>query len=233
MSASASTSSDGPVLRTDGLTRVVEGKALVADVTFELRQGEVLAITGPSGAGKSSLLRLLNRLDEPTSGTVYVRGTDYHSIPPRELRRELGMVTQRPFLFPGTVAENLRFGPAQRGETLSQQVLDGLLARVGLEGYEGRNVANLSGGEAQRVSLARTLANSPSVMLLDEPTSALDEAAKLEVEALLENIMHGQGLTCVIVTHDFSQAARFAERALVMVAGRVVRSGPVQEVLHA
>jgi putative ABC transport system ATP-binding protein len=234
VSASAPTSSSGvPVLRTEGLTRVVEGKALVADVTFELRQGEVLAVTGPSGAGKSSLLRLLNRLDEPTSGAVYVRGTDYRNIPPGELRRELGMVTQRPYLFPGTVAENLRFGPAQRGEMLSQQALEQLLGRVGLQGYEGRNVANLSGGEAQRISLARTLANSPSVLLLDEPTSALDEAAKLEVEALLENIMHGQGLTCVIVTHDLSQAARFAERALVMVAGRVVRSGPVQEVLHA
>lgn len=233
MSASASSSSTAPVLRTEGLTRVVEGKTLVADVTFQLRQGEVVAITGPSGAGKSSLLRLLNRLDEPTSGTVYVGGIDYHAIPPRELRRELGMVTQRPYLFPGTVAENLGFGPAQRGETLSQEVLEGLLARVGLQGYDGRNVANLSGGEAQRVSLARTLANSPSILLLDEPTSALDEAAKLEVEALLENIMHGQGLTCVIVTHDLIQAARFAERALVMVAGRVVRSGSVQEVLHA
>jgi len=107
------------------------------------------------------------------------------------------------------------------------------LLRVGLSGYGERNVANLSGGEAQRVSLARALANSPEVLLLDEPTSALDDAAKLEIEALLENIMPGQGLTCVVVTHDSGQAARLAGRALLLVSGRVVRSGPVKEVLGA
>lgn len=211
----------------------MNGKALVDDISFELYQREVLAITGPSGSGKSSLLRLLNRLDEPTSGTVYVDAVDYRRVAPRDLRRRIGMVTQRPYLFSGTVGQNLGYGPAQRGEALSQEVLKDLLMRVGLSGYGERNVANLSGGEAQRVSLARALANSPEVLLLDEPTSALDEAAKLEVEALLENIMHGQGLTCAIVTHDSGQAARLAERALLLVSGRVVRSGRVEEVLHA
>jgi len=127
---------------------------LVEDVIFEVRTGEVLAIVGPSGSGKSSLLRLLNRLDEPTSGTVYVEGIDYRQIEPRELRRKLGLVNQRPYLFPGTVEDNLRFGPLQRGELLSQETIEQLLARVGLSGYASRNVANLSGGEAQRVSLA-------------------------------------------------------------------------------
>ncbi len=229
----ATSTPGNPILRAEHLGRVVDGKALVDDVSFELYKGPVLAISGPSGAGKSSLLRLLNRLDEPTSGTVYLKGIDYRSIPPRELRRRIGMVTQRPYLFPGTVEQNLRYGPAQRGEVLSQKVLEDLLLRVGLAGYGERNVANLSGGEAQRVSLARALANSPEVLLLDEPTSALDDPAKLEVEALLENIMHGQGLTCIVVTHDFAQAVRLADRALLLVAGRVVRSGPVTEVLHA
>ncbi len=108
-----------------------------------------------------------------------------------------------------------------------------MLLRVGLSGYGDRNVANLSGGEAQRVSLARALANRPDILLLDEPTSSLDDDAKLEVEALLETIMHGQGLTCIVVTHDAAQALRLAKRALLLVAGRVVRSGPVAEVLHA
>ncbi len=228
----ASTTSD-PILRTEHLGRIVKDKVLVADVTFEVRTGEVLAIVGPSGAGKSSLLRLLNRLDEPTSGTVYVEGTDYRQIPPRRLRRKLGLVNQRPYLFPGTVEQNLRFGPLQHGESLSQESVEELLVRVGLKGYASRDVANLSGGEAQRVSVARTLANSPLVLLLDEPTSALDDTSKLEVESSIENVVHDQGLTCVLVTHDTAQAARLAARVVLLEAGRVVRVGPINEVLHA
>ena len=222
-----------PILRTDHLGRSVKEKVLVADATFEVRTGEVLAIVGPSGSGKSSLLRLLNRLDEPTTGTVYVEANDYRQIAPRDLRRKLGMVNQRPYLFPGTVEQNLRFGPAQRGESLSQDSVEQLLARVGLKGYAGRNVANLSGGEAQRVSVARTLANSPLVLLLDEPTSALDAASKLEVEATIQKIVRDQGLTCVLVTHDTAQAARLAGQALILEAGRIARLGPTNEVLHA
>lgn len=223
----------GSILRTEHLSRAVTDKVLVEDVTFEVQTGEVLAIVGPSGSGKSSLLRLLNRLDEPTSGTVYLEATDYREIAPRELRRKLGMVNQRPYLFPGTVEQNLRFGPQQRGESLSQDSIEQLLARVGLKGYASRNIANLSGGEAQRVSVARTLANSPLALLLDEPTSALDEASKLEVESLIERIVHDQELTCILVTHENAQAARLANRVLVLEAGRIVRLGPTSEVLHA
>lgn len=233
MNASIAPALEEMVLRADHLSRAVKDKTLVADASFEVRAREVLAIAGPSGAGKSSLLRLLNRLDEPTSGTVYLQGTDYRRIAPRELRRQLGMVTQRPYLFPGSVEDNLRFGPAQRGEVLPQDSVEQLLARVGLQGYSERNVAKLSGGEAQRVSLARTLANSPVVLLLDEPTSALDDAAKREVETLIQQIVREQELTCVIVTHDIAQAGRLADRALLLEAGRIVRIGTVQEVLHA
>ena len=224
---------EGPRLRAERLGRVVDGKTLVEDATFEAATGEVLAIAGPSGAGKSSLLRLLNRLDEPTSGTVHLQGTDYRGIAPRELRRKMGMVTQRPFLFPGSVADNLQFGPAQRGERLPETAVDELLAQVGLEGYAGRSVANLSGGEMQRVSVARTLANAPLVVLLDEPTSALDDAAKRGIESLIRTIVRDQRLTCVMVTHDMAQAARLADRALVLEGGRIVRAGAVGEVLHA
>lgn len=226
-------SSTSVVLRAEHLGRTVGDKVLVQDANFELQTGEVLAITGSSGSGKTSLLRLLNRLDEPTSGTVFVEGTDYRKIPPRELRRKLGMVTQRPFLFPGSVADNLRFGPTQRGETLPPQAIAELLTQVGLKDYGGRDVAILSGGEAQRVSVARTLANSPLALLLDEPTSALDEAAKLEVESAIQKVMREQELTCVMVTHDVAQALRLAERALVLEHGRVVRAGLVGEVLRA
>jgi putative ABC transport system ATP-binding protein len=221
------------VLRTEHLGRTVHDKILIQDANFELQKGEVLAITGPSGSGKTSLLRLLNRLDEPTSGTVFVEGADYRKIEPRELRRKLGMVTQRPYLFPGSVADNLRFGPAQRGETLPPGTIEELLTEMGLKDYAGRDVANLSGGEAQRVSVARTLANSPLALLLDEPTSALDDDAKLEVESAIRKVAHDQGLTCLIVTHDIAQALRMASRALVVERGQVVRAGPVGEVLRA
>jgi putative ABC transport system ATP-binding protein len=205
-----------------GLTRVVGERTIVDHVTFDVAQGSVTAITGPSGSGKSSLLRLIDRLDEPTSGTVLVDGTDYRTIRPRELRRRLGFVLQTPYLFPGTVADNVRFGPAQRGERLGDDRIERLLGRMGLAGYGDRTVDRLSGGEAQRVSLARTLANRPDVLLLDEPTSALDEASKREVEAILRSLVADASLTCLIVTHDPAQAERLAERVLSMEAGRLV-----------
>jgi putative ABC transport system ATP-binding protein len=221
------------VLRVERLGRSVSTKVLVVDASFEVRKGEMLAIVGPSGSGKSSLLRLLNRLDEPTSGTVYLDGTDYRQIAPRELRRRVGMVTQRAFLFPGTVAENLRFGPRQRGDPLTDRRIEEVLAGVGLAGYGSRDVANLSGGEAQRVSFARALANSPEVLLLDEPTSALDDDSKREVEKIMLDIGREQGIPGVLVTHDVAQAARLAQRALILEAGRVIRSGAIAEVLRA
>jgi putative ABC transport system ATP-binding protein len=221
------------ILRAEKLGRSVPNKILVSDATFEVLKGEILAIVGPSGSGKTSLLRLLNRLDEPTEGNVYLAGVDYRQITPRELRRRVGMVMQRPYLFAGTVLDNLRFGPRQRGEELNAAAAEELLAGVRLSGFASRDVANLSGGEAQRVSFARALANSPEVLLLDEPTSALDEDAKREVEAVIQRIGHDQGVGCVLVTHDAAQAARLAERALVLENGRVVRCGLAEEVLHA
>jgi putative ABC transport system ATP-binding protein len=221
------------VLRADGLGRRVPAKVLIEDARFEVLPGETLAIVGPSGSGKTSLLRLLNRLDEPTSGTMYLDGVDYRQIPPRQLRRRVGMVLQRPYLFPGTVAGNLRFGPRERGEELSDSQAEELLARVGLAGYGSRDPASLSGGEAQRVSFARTLANSPGVLLLDEPTSALDDDAKREVEAIIQKIVGEKAISCVLVTHDTGQAVRLARRALVLELGRIVRGGTVAEVLRA
>lgn len=233
MIAPPNSSSKPAILRAEGLGRSVPGKVLVEDATFELLAAETLAIVGPSGSGKTSLLRLLNRLDEPSSGTVYLDGLDYRQIAPRDLRRRVGMVMQRPYLFPGTVADNLRFGPRQRGEVLSDARIEELLTSVGLGGYASRDVANLSGGEAQRVSFARTLANSPEVLLLDEPTSALDEDSKGDVEKIILQIRHEQGIPCVLVTHEAAQAVRLAQRALVLDTGRIVRQGNIEEVLRA
>ena len=233
MSADASSAIDGATLQATHLSRVVAQKALVSDVSFEARASELLGIVGASGSGKSSLLRLLNRLDEPTSGTVFLHGADYRQLPPRELRRRAGMVTQRPFLFPGNVASNLRFGPAQRGESVSDEQVAQSLERVGLPGFATHDTSVLSGGEQQRVSLARTLANDPEILLLDEPTSALDEQSKLGIEELIVSLVRHQRLTCIMVTHDRDQARRICHRVLLMDGGRITQSGNVQEVLGA
>src|SRR5918996_1004230 len=208
-------------LETKNLSRAVVNKVLVSDISVQVQKGEVLAVVGPSGAGKSSFLRLLNRLDEPTGGTVLLDGQDYRAMAPRELRRRVGMVMQTAYLFPGTVAANIAFGPLQRHETLSAEQIGALLERIGLPAYENRDVSTLSGGEAQRVSLARTLANSPEVLLLDEPTSALDEASARGIEELVLSIIRERQMSCVMVTHDMQQASRIAERTMHLRGGRL------------
>jgi putative ABC transport system ATP-binding protein len=220
-------------VETRHLSREVAGRVLVQDVGVQVLAGEILAIVGPSGAGKSSFLRLLNRLDEPTSGTVLLKSQDYRSITPRELRRRVGMVMQTAYLFPGTIATNIAFGPRQRGTMLTPAQIESLLERVGLSGLGDRDVSNLSGGEAQRVALARTLANEPEVLLLDEPTSALDEASVRGIEELVLGIVRERRMTCLIVTHNLAQAERLAGRTMVMQAGRLAAIGPTAEVLHA
>jgi putative ABC transport system ATP-binding protein len=222
-----------PILRTEHLGRRVGETWIVNDISLDIWRGELLGIVGTSGSGKSSFLRLLNRLDEPTSGTVFLGGQDYRQVPPRELRRRVGMVTQRPFLFPGSIAANLRFGPAQRGETLPDSEVAELLERVGLAGFAARDVANLSGGEQQRISLARALANRPEVLLLDEPTSALDEEAKRGIEELISSLLAHNSFTFVLVTHDREQARRLCDRVAVIDIGRLTSIGTPAEVLHA
>jgi putative ABC transport system ATP-binding protein len=222
-----------PLLRTHELSRQAGDKLIVDHISLDVYEGDMIAILGKSGAGKSSFLRLINRLDEPTYGTVYLDGQDYRQLSPRELRRRVGMMMQAAYLFPGTVADNVRFGPRQQGIELTASQIDDLLEAVGLKGFAGRDVTRLSGGEAQRVSLARALANRPEVLLLDEPTSALDDRAEREIEALLTRVIRDYKLTCMMITHDTAQAERIANRAILIDAGRLVANGTVEEVLRA
>jgi putative ABC transport system ATP-binding protein len=225
--------SGAALLATDRLTRALAGRAIVNGVSIEVAAGEILAISGPSGSGKTSFLRLLNRLDEPTGGTVYLEGADYRSLPTRELRRRVGMMMQSAFLFPGTLADNVRFGPLQHGTRLDDGEVERLLASAGLGGRAREDVRHLSGGEAQRLSLVRALANRPSVLLLDEPTSALDEESRLAIEALVRSAVGETGAACLMVTHDTAQALRLARRAMVLEDGRLTRLGSVEKIFHA
>ncbi|CBH25595.1 putative ABC transport system ATP-binding protein [Salinibacter ruber] len=222
---------EAPPLATEHLTRVVDGQTLVADVSIEVRAEEVFVVFGPSGSGKSSLLRLLNRLDEPTGGTVYLDGTDYRTIDPRTLRRRVGWVPQRPTLIEGTVAENVAWGPTLRDEPVDEARLHELLDRLGLSGFADRDADRLSGGEAQRVAIARTLFNDPDVVLLDEPASSLDAAAADRVESLLADVMAAYALTAVLVTHDADRARRLGHRGVRLRDGGGVATGSLDALL--
>jgi putative ABC transport system ATP-binding protein len=140
---------------------------------------------------------------------------------------------QTAYLFPSTVAENIAFGPRQRHQALTAETIASLLERVGLPGYQDRDVNNLSGGEAQRVSVARTLANNPDALLLDEPTSALDEISARGIEDLILSIVRERRMTCVIVTHNKLQAARMADQTMMLEAGKLIEVGPTKELLDA
>ena len=221
------------VLATQNLRRVVDGAMLLDDVNIEVAAGEVFVVFGPSGSGKSTLLRLLNRLDEPTEGTVLLDGTDYRTLDPRTVRRRVGLVPQRPTLIEGTVADNVAWGPELRDAPVDRDRMGELLARLGLEGYEERTAADLSGGEAQRVAIARTLFNEPDIVLLDEPTSSLDAAAAERVEGLLADVMAAYGLTAVLVTHDADRARRLGTCGVRLDEGRVVQQGAIDAVIDS
>jgi putative ABC transport system ATP-binding protein len=187
----------------------------LADVTLALDDAGVTVLQGPSGAGKSTLLRLLNRLEAPDDGTVCYRGEDLAARDVLAHRREVGMVFQAPVLFPGTVADNLAVAapldpPAE------------LLERAGLDaGFLTRDGGTLSGGEAQRVCLARALATRPRVLLMDEPTSALDPEASRIIERLARALAD-DGVPIILVSHDRGQSARLGDRVVSLAAGRVV-----------
>ena len=187
-------------------------------------EGGVTAVFGPSGSGKSTMLRLCNRLEVPTAGRVLFRGDDVAGLDPLRLRRRVGMCFQRPTPFPGTVADNLRVADPQTTESQMQTVLE----RVALTGsWLDRDATALSGGEAQRMCLARTLITGPDVLLLDEPTASLDSAAAHVIEQAVRKLVDG-GITALWVSHDWRQVQRIADRVLRIEHGHSLGIGPVE-----
>jgi len=218
-------------LETENLSYAAGGDQIIRGIDLAIDTGETLAVIGPSGAGKSTLLRLLCRLDEPTDGTVLLDGVDYRTLDPVDLRSRVGLVPQSPGLQDGTVRENVTVGPRLRGESVESGRVESLLRRVDLPGYADRAVADLSGGEKQRVAIARTLMVDPEVVLLDEPTASLDSGAQAEIEGLLAELLTGSDRTVVLVTHDRTQADRVADRVVRIENGQVDAVGRSTEVL--
>jgi putative ABC transport system ATP-binding protein len=219
-------SGPAPLFALRGVT-VRRGDAVLLDaVTADIPAGACTAVAGPSGAGKSTLLRLLNRFLDPTAGTVAFRGGPLDGYDVLALRRRVGLVAQQPVLLTDRVATELRVGrpdltDAGAADLMRQVALPAAMLCRGTDG--------LSGGESQRICLARALAVQPEVLLLDEPTSSLDRVSVAAVEDVVRDLVRG-GRTAVLVSHDAGQARRIADQVLVLRHGALVEAGPAGEV---
>jgi len=210
--------SGGPVLFSLELVTVRRGGTLLLDqVTCQVPAGTCTALTGPSGAGKTTVLRLLNRLEDPDAGRVCLDGRPLPDLDVLALRRRVALVAQAPVLLTSHVLDELRAGQPD----LAEQDAAGLLEQVSLPAAMlGRGTAGLSGGEAQRLCLARALAAGPQVLLLDEPTSALDSVSAHAVEQVAKSFVAAGG-SVVLVSHDPGQTRRIASQVLALNGGHI------------
>ncbi|MEO8180039.1 MAG: ABC transporter ATP-binding protein [Deltaproteobacteria bacterium] len=220
-----------------GLCKRQEQRTLVEALSFDVQEAELLALVGESGSGKTTTLRMLNRLIEPSSGSVLIDGRDAGQLPAHVLRRQVGYVFQRVGLFPHlTVAENIAVTPRLLGwskDRIGARVLE-LLELVELDSSFGaRFPDSLSGGQAQRVGLARALGAAPPFLLLDEPFGALDPLTRDRLQQSFLRLRRELSLTVVLVTHDASEALLLADRILVLRAGRLVQLDTPRALLSA
>ena len=210
---------------------------VLKDIDFKVRAKEVVVLIGPSGSGKSTLLRCLNRLEDPTSGTIIIDGNDI-SDPKTNIdkaREDIGMVFQHFNLFNNlTVGQNIELAPVELGKMSkekAQQTAKQLLEMVGLTDKYDAMPASLSGGQKQRVAIARALAMNPDIMLFDEPTSALDPEMVGDVLEVMKTLAK-RGMTMVVVTHEMGFAKEVADRVVFMADGYVVEEGTPKEVFE-
>ncbi len=221
-------------LQIDRVTHRYGKVAALDDVSLEIEEGELITLLGPSGCGKTTLLRIIAGFLRPSEGRILLRGDDVTRTPPH--KRPVNMVFQRPTLFPHLdVFENVAFGlrisrlPRPDVETRVSEAL----SLVRLEGYERRRAHELSGGQMQRIALARALVNRPQVLLLDEPLSALDLRIRLEMEEELRRVHRETGATFVYVTHDQREALALSDRVAVFDSGHIEQVAPPSELYRS
>lgn len=220
-----------------GVTRCYAGRAVVEDLDLAVEAGELLVLIGASGSGKTTTLKMINRLIEPSRGEIFFDGVETGRLVPHELRRRMGYGAQRAGLFPHmTLGENVGITPRLLGwsaDRIASRV-DVLLERVGLDAGRDRDRAidGLSGGEQQRVSLARALAAEPRLLLLDEPFGALDPLSRDTLQQTLLGLKRDLALTIVFVTHDMSEALLLGDRIAFLEQGRLAQIGSPGELLR-
>ncbi|MBI4268016.1 MAG: ABC transporter ATP-binding protein [Chloroflexi bacterium] len=224
------------MIRLEHVTKTYNGMPAVTDFSLEVNKGEVCVLIGPSGCGKTTVLRMINRLIEPTSGRILVNGEDISKTRPEYLRRSIGYAIQSVGLFPHmTVAANIAVVPELLGwhrERIAGRVEE-LLGLVGLEPeeYARKYVSQLSGGEAQRIGVARALAADPPLLLMDEPFGAVDPLTRERLQTQFVRIQQELKKTIILVTHDLDEAIRLADRIAVMQAGRLIQYETVEGIL--
>ena len=225
-----------PAIQVQGLHKYFGDNEVLKGIDFHVDQGQVVCVIGPSGSGKSTLLRCVNRLEEPTSGSILVEGVDI-TDPETDLdqvRSRIGMVFQQFNLFPHmSVMRNLCIAQQRvrgRGRAESVEVARTNLAKVGLSGKEDAFPAHLSGGQQQRVAIARALSMDPDMMLFDEPTSALDPELVGDVLAVMKDLA-SEGMTMMVVTHEMGFAREVGDKLVFMDGGVIVEEGVPAEVL--
>jgi osmoprotectant transport system ATP-binding protein len=230
----------GSAIRLEHVSKAYPGRArpAVDDVSLSIEPGEFVVLLGPSGCGKTTLLKMINRIHEPSGGTIRIDDVEVHDLPAPALRRRIGYVIQQTGLFPhmrvednvATVPNLLKWSKDRTRDRVRE-----LLRLVGLppEEYARRYPAQLSGGEQQRVGLARALAAEPRAMLMDEPFGALDAITRTRLQGELKRIQRRLGQTTLFVTHDIDEAVRLADRIVVMREGRVVQFATPLEIVSA
>lgn len=223
----------------DGLSKSWDGGRTYAvrDITLQIHAGEVVALLGGSGSGKSTIIKMINRLMEPTRGTVRIFGEDVQQLNPFQLRRQIGYVFQAIGLFPHlSVAENVGIGLriAQKSKDEIEARVEQLMALVHLPltGFGDRYPHQLSGGQQQRVGFARALAAEARVMLLDEPFGALDPVTRDSLQREFQTLQSTLAFTAVLVTHDMAEALLLADRIAVLHHGELIRLGTPAELLR-
>jgi len=221
------------LLEARDLLLVLEKREIFNIAQFTLNAGEVVALVGPNGAGKTSLLLTLALLQHPTGGSIYFNGTCSTRENILELRRRMAVVFQEPLLMDTTVLNNVLIGLRIRGvpAPVARKRAEEWLERLGIAHLKGRSALRLSGGEAQRVNLARAFVLNPHLLFLDEPFSALDYPTRRSLLVEISNILRDTRITTLFVTHDYPEIPFLADTVRVMLAGRIIKSGSVAAVL--